>query len=187
LAITKRLADLMQGECGVHSEEGIGSTFWFTAIVNRGHLVLPVASPESSSTDRDLMREYHRDARLLLAEDNEVNREVALAMLDGVGLSVDVATNGQEAVAMAREHRYDLILMDMQMPEMSGLEATRAIRELPGWATQPILALTANAFDDDRLACKAAGMNDFIVKPINVDALYSTILKWLDAAVEKAG
>jgi PAS domain S-box-containing protein len=187
LAITKRLADLMQGECGVHSEEGIGSTFWFTAIVNRGHLVLPVASPESSSTDRDLMREYHRDARLLLAEDNEVNREVALAMLDGVGLSVDVATNGQEAVAMAREHRYDLILMDMQMPEMSGLEATRAIRQLPGWATQPILALTANAFDDDRLACKAAGMNDFIVKPINVDALYSTILKWLDAAVEKAG
>jgi CheY-like chemotaxis protein len=117
-----------------------------------------------------------------VAEDNEVNQEVLLAMLQGVGLHAEVAANGHDAVAMARAEGFSLALMDMQMPVMGGLEAARAIRNLPHWRDRPILALTANAFDEDRLACRAAGMNDFIVKPVDVNALYASILRWLDAA-----
>jgi two-component system sensor histidine kinase/response regulator len=185
LVITKRLAELMQGECGVDSRKGVGSTFWFTAVLRRGHGVLPAAAMESPTTAEDLLRRHHRGARVLLAEDNDVNREVALALLEGVGLGVEVAGYGQEALAMAEAGHYDLVLMHMQMPLMGGIEATRAIRLLEGWQSRPILALTANAFDDDRMACRAAGMNDFISKPMNVDALYSTLLKWLDWAAAR--
>jgi PAS domain S-box-containing protein len=185
LAITSRLAELMQGECGVDSEKGVGSTFWFTAVLHRGHGALPAAATESPTTAEDLLRRHYRGARVLLVEDNEVNREVALAMLHGVGLAVEEATDGLEAVAMAGASSYDLVLMDMQMPRMGGLEATRAIRLLAGWESRPILALTANAFDDDRLACKAAGMNDFVTKPMDVNALYSALLKWLDLAAAR--
>jgi PAS domain S-box-containing protein len=182
LAITKRLAELMQGECGVDSEEGVGSTFWFTAVLHRCHGTLPAAAIENPSTAGELLHRHHRGARILLAEDNEVNREVALALLEGVGLDVELVADGRDAVAMASAGHYDLVLMDMQMPRMGGLEATRAIRLLVGWESRPILALTANAFDDDRLACKAAGMDDFIAKPMDVHALYATLLKWLDWA-----
>jgi signal transduction histidine kinase/PAS domain-containing protein/ActR/RegA family two-component response regulator len=187
LAITRRLAELMGGECGVESERGVGSTFWFTARLQRGHGVLPAAVPELPLTAEALLRQRHRGARVLLAEDNEVNQEVALAMLHGVGLHVDVAANGQEAVELASAGDYDIALMDMQMPVMGGLEATRAIRALPGWPSRPILALTANAFDDDRQACNAAGMDDFITKPMNVAALYESLLKWLDGSRAATG
>ncbi len=181
LAITQRLAQLMGGECGVHSEPGAGSRFWFTARLQRGHGAVPVATLDAATNAEEQLRRGHRGARILLAEDNEVNREVALAMLHGVGMNVDIAADGREALNKVRTGRYDLVLMDMQMPEMGGLEATQAIRALPGWRDRPILALTANAFQEDRLACEAAGMNDFIAKPMDVGALYSALLRWLEA------
>ncbi len=186
LAITRRLIELMGGDCGVDSQPGVGSTFWFNAHLLRGHGPLPLAQADSPASAEALLRKHHRGTRVLVAEDNEVNQEVLLAMLHGVGLSVDVAADGQQAVALARAGRYALVLMDMQMPVMDGLAATRAIRALPGWHAQPILALTANALDEDRLACEAAGMNDFIVKPTSALALYTTLLHWLDVAAASA-
>ncbi len=182
LAITQRLAGLMGGECGVQSTAGVGSTFWFTARLQHGQGVVHsrAASPVAGADVQ--LRNRHRGRRILLAEDNAVNLEVALAMLHGVGLQVHTAADGREALALAEAGPYDLVLMDMQMPEMGGLEATRAIRALPGWQHCPIVALTANAFDEDRLACAAAGMNDFMSKPMNVAALYACLLRWLDTA-----
>ena len=180
LVISQRLARLMGGECGVESEPGVGSTFWFTVRLLRGHGVLP-AQPMDTTTDAEMqLRQRHRGARILLVEDNEVNLEVALAMLHGIGMDVETAMDGRAAVRLAADGVYDLVLMDMQMPEMGGLEATRAIRGLRGWQARPILALTANAFDEDRQACAAAGMDDFITKPMEVGRLYETLLRWLD-------
>jgi PAS domain S-box-containing protein len=121
----------------------------------------------------------HHGQRILLAEDNPVNQEVARELLEEIGLRVDVAGNGETAVAMARDNAYDLILMDMQMPVMDGLEATRAIRALPEHGEQAIIAMTANAFEEDRQACLAAGMNDHVAKPVDPEALFAVLLRWL--------
>jgi two-component system sensor histidine kinase/response regulator len=180
LAITRRLAHLMGGEAGVDSRPGVGSRFWFTARLRRGDDQPPQATP-NPLPDGPVAEQVRScsGARVLLVEDNAINREVATELLLGIGLKVDVAENGRQALERWPAGNYDLILMDMQMPELDGVEATRAIRSLPGGTSIPIIAMTANAFADDRQRCFAAGMNDFITKPVDPARLHATLLKWL--------
>ncbi len=136
----------------------------------------PAREVETSPT---LNLDQLRGARVLLVEDNEVNQEVALGLIEPAHMSIDVAENGEVAVRMVGEHDYDLVLMDMQMPVMDGISATKAIRTNPRFSALPIIAMTANAMDTDRERCLEAGMNDHVSKPIDPDAMFATVMKWI--------
>jgi PAS domain S-box-containing protein len=180
LVITRRIAQLMGGEAGVESTPGQGSSFWLTARLGKG--TPPAATEESAAPQTDAaLRRDHAGTRILLVEDEPINQEVTMMFLEDTGLMVDLADNGAVAVDKVKANDYALILMDMQMPVMGGIEATRLIRQIPGKADLPILAMTANAFAEDREHCLDAGMNDFIIKPVAPEFLNQALLRWLVA------
>ena len=169
----------MGGEAGVNSTTNVGSTFWFTARLEMC---------EQANGNRTLDDTVDAEARLaetcagmsvLLVEDEPINQIVAQELLSETGLLIDTADNGLQAVEKAQAKSYDLILMDMQMPKMDGVTATRQIRQIPGRQTVPIIAMTANAFSEDRARCMDAGMNDFLSKPVVPEKFYTTLLAWL--------
>ena len=179
LAISKRLAEAMDGDIGVESQVGLGSTFWLTARLAKGARIdEPAPATNSLSAEYELKARFS-GARILLAEDDPICQEVAKDLMQDAGLRVDLAGDGSEAVEMATQTDYDLIVMDMQMPTLNGIEAARAIRGLPRCKHTPIIAMTANVFAENRAQCLEAGMNDFITKPVNPAALFETLLRWL--------
>ena len=180
LAISRRLANIMHGEVGVDSIVGQGSTFWFTVRLAK---VLQqdnetVALLAATSKVEELKAKF-AGTRILLAEDEPINQEVTMELLKDAGLQVDLAADGEIALDLALRWDYALILMDIQMPRLNGIDATMAIRTLPNHAETPILAMTANAFEEDRQTCLDAGMNDHIGKPVMPEVLYGVLLKWL--------
>jgi signal transduction histidine kinase/HPt (histidine-containing phosphotransfer) domain-containing protein len=181
LAICRQLVEKMGGEIGVDSTPGCGSTFWFA--VRLGALLGPVQPllADRPALDATTVAAL-RGVRILLAEDHPFNQQIATEMLEDVGAMVCIANNGNEALDLLRRERFDCVLMDMQMPEMDGLEATRKIRADPALANQRIIAMTANASNEDRLRCLAAGMDDFMTKPILPDGLYAMVIKWVSPA-----
>ena len=179
LAITKRLAELMGGDVGVRSEVGRGSNFWFTVQLRRDSV--SVASPAEagpSDTER-LIREQFAGSAVLVVDDDALNREVAERILGFSGLKVECAEHGEMALEMLDRQTYSLVLMDMQMPIMDGLEATRRIRQRTRHATLPVIAMTANAYEQDRRRCFEAGMDDILIKPFDQKDIFACILNWL--------
>ena len=182
LVITRHLAELMGGEAGVVSQVGNGATFWFTAILQPAQNPIPTKENATSGVAKQNAEQTLRSfagSTILLADDVEINRELCITLLNDTGLVIETAENGLEALSKATATEYAVILMDMQMPVMDGLEATQAILKLPGRENTAIIAMTANAFEEDRHACERAGMVDFLAKPVEPEQLYHTLAKWI--------
>ena len=208
LAISRQLVELLGGEIGVGSEPGKGSKFWFTASFGKSKRPSTAAragnQPDSAlhptpaprvaavksqtgtaqrATGPALVSKgppSQKSMRILLAEDNEINQRIALRLLQKLGLSADAVVNGREAVEALEKRRYDLVLMDCQMPDMDGFEATAVIRQREGGSRhQTICALTANAMDGDRERCLAAGMDNYISKPLGLEKLRQALDRWI--------
>ncbi|WP_434515256.1 PhnD/SsuA/transferrin family substrate-binding protein [Dechloromonas sp. ARDL1] len=180
LAISKRLVQMMGGDIGVNSEPGKGSTFWFTTRLEKNLAVDEMGCVAEGPSAEIALNTSFAGTRVLLAEDEPINQEVSICLLEAVGLQVDLACDGVEAVDKALAVDYAVILMDMMMPRLDGLGATRAIREAADRRHTPIIAMTANAFAEDQERCLAAGMSDFMSKPVAPDQLYAKLLKWLE-------
>ena len=204
LAITRSLVELMGGRIGVNSQPGEGSTFWCTVRlpampmlasatpdslgpVATGDAVspstaLPVRAPQSADNAHTVLSELRQSfsgAHILLADDNAINRLLVTELLDMVGITPDVAETGAQAIEHLQTRPCDLVLMDIHMPDMDGLSATRRIREMPGLADLPIVAMTASVLQDEQDACYAAGMNAHLGKPLDTGLMYATLLHWL--------
>ena len=179
LAITRRLAEMMGGEAGAESTPGVGSTFWFVVTLRKSRDANSSA-PISTTDNEAAIRQRYSGQHILVVEDDLVNREIAKIQLEAVALVVDTAEDGEEAVALSKQTRYAAIFMDMQMPKLNGIDATGQIREITGYAHTPIIAMTANAFAEDKEKCLAAGMNAFIAKPFRSEQLFAILLTELN-------
>ena len=179
LVIAQQLAQLMGGHVGFRSQEGQGSQFWFEV---QGAWMPSASQPSSELQSVQALEPDKLDCTVLVVEDNDVNRQILVTMLKNAGCQILQAVNGIQALQVSDNTPYDIILMDVQMPEMDGIAATRAIREreqTQGLPRKPILALTANALADDKANCLQAGMDDYLTKPFMRKQVLDLMRKWL--------